>query len=322
MKTYLYGGKADRYGKSASLLLALSEIMPERATRDTNGKVVMFDLLFTADDTRGKLIVDLYVTSGLWDKARLSMPDFGMKRVAYFEPEDWAKSNYFWLRHCGESGKIQDGYNTVAPGADGNTRSPLSFLQGLSTSNIYSGSVDFTEILVSGLRKREFEQQGFIGLGFRPVVPVLDPKPTRPSPGIGGTWKEWEEFSKSCIILPAQYESEEASWWELFPTLELPPQHSSVIQYTLDAARTKRDVRIQGPGVLGNEGTFDYHPVYTRSAIESVVAFDVARSYEYVFGTEGIHARVHLNICSRRFMDYFKKLAPDSQWLPIEVRDE
>jgi hypothetical protein len=243
-----------------------------------------------------------------FEAARLDVEDFGFRRVIQFEPHDWEAARYFWMKEGGRHSKFPDTLrmSSVGHSADGIRRYVTHDLIRLYIDKLYSRNSQHSHFMCSDLLRRALDAQSFVGLSWKPIEVVDRPdedaddelNDTRPPP--------------QPELLP---------WWELWPSLQLPPMHGSVEQRTLAAYPVLVNPRTQGPGSLRNAGMDDFHPVYTKATINSLGDFDIARSYEYVYGPPA-SPPVHVHICSRRFMEYVKTIAPDSEWLPIEVRDE
>lgn len=318
MKVYIRGGKVDQYGKHATLLSMLHDVAPENATLDKLGRITNFSIYFPEGDTRIRRIADILKSQGIMDSDRYSSPDFGWRRVAHFTEQDYAAARYFWIHTpMGEkSMAAPSDFLTLPWFSDGVPRLEMSSLRLLSTRKAYSTGGSGSQILVPGGIKRELEAMHFVGLGFKFIQPIKKRTPSRPSPGYDVPKPEYQAWLDSHIIVNAEYASEDESWWILHPTIELPKQHPSVIRQAWGGE--PRPQHAQGPAWFHNEGMFDFHPVYTKSALASVGPFDIARSWEQT----SIEPPIHLNICSRRFMEAFKKYAKHAVWLPVEERDE
>jgi hypothetical protein len=253
-------------------------------------------------------VVQLMIANRRVEAARLDVKDFGFRRVIQFEPHDWENARYFWMKEGGRTSEIPEsfiGQNCKATRMGVRNYARQALIR-LSQLILYSYNMQHSEFICSDHVRQAFDHQSFIGLGWKPIEAVDVPD------------FEWQADNGEP---PPELPPELVPWWELWPSLQLPPMHSSVEQRTLAAYPVLVNPRTQGPGSLRNAGMDDFHPVYTKAAINSLGDFDIARSYEYIYGPPA-SPPVHVHICSRRFMEYVKTIAPDSEWLPIEVRDE
>jgi hypothetical protein len=318
MKVYVRGGSFDVYGRDAVYLPILHQIAPENSTLDKQGRVVMHRLYLPEGDPRVKLVDDALIDHSkvVPENYVVTLPRW--RRVTHFTEEDYATARYFWIDTpmLGRSMHVPENFLSLPWFSDDVPRIAISSLRMLSTRKAYAASGSGSEILVPGGIKRELEAMHFVGLGFKFIQPIKKRTPSRPSPGYDVPKPEYQAWLDSHIIVNAEYASEDESWWILHPTIELPKQHPSVIRQAWGGE--PRPQHVQGPAWFHNEGMFDFHPVYTKVALASVGPFDIARSWEQ----NSIEPSIHLNICSRRFMEAFKKYAKHAVWLPVEERDE
>jgi hypothetical protein len=318
MNIYIKGGAIGSYGKEAVLLPIFHGIAPENSTLDKQGRVLMNRFYFPEGDPRINVVGELLIEHKLLEPSYRSKPNYGFWRVTHFTEEDYAAARYFWIDTpmLGRSMHVPENFLSLPWFSDDVPRIAISSLRMLSTRKAYAASSSGSEILVPGGIKRELEAMNFVGLGFKFIQPIKKRTPSRPSPGYDVLKAEYQAWLDSHIIVNAEYASEDESWWILHPTIELPKQHPSVIR--LAWGGEPRPQHVQGPAWFHNEGMFDFHPVYTKAALASVGPFDIARSWEQT----SIEPPIHLNICSRRFMEAFKKYAKHAVWLPVEERYE
>lgn len=317
MRVYLRGGDFGRFDNRAFMLPLLHAIAPENSTLDKQGNVMMHRVYLPEGDPRVKQVIDLYVKHGIIDAAQLAQPNSGFWRVAHFTKEDFAAARYFWVDDDESQVALRtpEDFSFLYWFSDDVARAENSSLRLLSIREVYADG-SCANFLIPGGIKRELEAMNFTGLGFKMIQPVKRCRPTRPSPGTNVPMAVFQAWLDSHEVVNGEYASEDDSWWILHPTIELPKQHPTVYRPTPPQPPSPEWER--GPGVLRNEGMHDFHPVYTKTAIDSVEPFDIARSWEHI----GIRPKTYLYICSRRFMDTFKKVAKKARWLPVEERDE
>lgn len=317
MKVYIRGGGIDSYGKEAALLPILHEIAPENSTLDKQGRVLLHRFYFPEGDPRIKVVGELLIEHKILDPSYRSQPNFGFWRVTHFTDEDYANARYYWVDEA-ENGvdlSTPENFRFLHWFSDGVARAQHGSLRLLSHRRVYASGGSCSRLLIPGGIKRELEAMNFVGLGFNMIQPVKKCTPIRPSPGTNVPMAVFQEWLDSHEVVNSEYASDDESWWILHPTIELPKQHPSVYRPTPPQPPSPQWER--GPGFLRNEGMHDFHPVYTKCALDSVEPFDIARSWEFI----GIRPKSYLYICSRRFMDAFKKFAKKARWLPVEERE-
>lgn len=92
-------------------------------------------------------------------------------------------------------------------------------------------------------------------------------------------------------------------WFQLFPRLELPKMHPSVLRGHLDETKPSKEPIDRGPGRFYNEGAVGFQPTWYRRDLDSVDPFDIARTYETFYHPP----RGSMTIISQRFYQFLRQ---------------
>lgn len=107
-------------------------------------------------------------------------------------------------------------------------------------------------------------------------------------------------------------------WYQLFPKLELPKMHSSVLRRPLGNLSLDYFPIDRGPGAMFNEGFDDFQPAWNRKDLDAVGDFDIARTYETIFEPP----RGALTIISQRCYRFLKEQKGLSlHFRPVKIVD-
>ncbi len=110
-------------------------------------------------------------------------------------------------------------------------------------------------------------------------------------------------------------------WWQLYPLLELPQMHSSVGRVPLGRNPPPPGGFGKGPGMCINSGEpfDDFQCVWSRSTLNQVGPFDIARTWETRY--QPPHGA--MIIVSQKAAKYFREIAGDMLvFVPVRIVEE
>jgi hypothetical protein len=135
--------------------------------------------------------------------------------------------------------------------------------------------------------KRELEQVGIRGIGFRQVTPVLSVHASEDEESDAQLEirHSWNRVTRLCDIVFGEYPSDLPPWWVITPQVVLPPTHPLWERYNPHAKRGTDD-RITDPTYRGpvrcRSPLFDGSgPIYTPEAIRAMDDVDIACTFEH-----------------------------------------
>jgi hypothetical protein len=130
-----------------------------------------------------------------------------------------------------------------------------------------------------------------------------------------------DPYDSSYTTYPARAPKPQHEWWQLFPQLELPRMHSSVVRIPLNPKMPHAGTIERGPGAFlnGGEPFDDFQCVWSRSALKQVGPFDIARTWE----TLNIPPCGSMIIMSQRAVKYFREIAGDLlAFVPVRIIED
>lgn len=284
-----------RHHETAPELLAqLFQLIPEGRFRSTPKEPEGFKLDLPESDPRVASVLKLLHDHGYkeaeYPDARQRL--YRLTRRRKYEPSDLAAAPFCWLEY-GEVRGSTDGERTD----DGLLRLPHADVRKWKVITKVGPT-----FVVPDAVKRTLENSLYRGLIFRPTVQT---KPRAQSAFASSQYQPGEPVTLSSLA---------DTWWELASDTTIGPMHS-VNRLALTPQREPLPSGTRGPGTFRNtEIIDDFRPIYARSSVDAVAAYDIVHTWEYSFRATDPEILV-----SPRLREALHTLQPACKWIPIEV---
>ncbi|MGQ0628810.1 MAG: hypothetical protein ACT4PL_12010 [Phycisphaerales bacterium] len=210
-----------------------------------------------------------------------------------FTPEEYATAEYLWLM-----GRTLESYLAVLHrGADGELL--VHGLRPPPRDKLYGTE---EPVISDTLFVPEIEAEGFVGMAFRGTKMAVQ---TRERDAVG------------VPVLKIVPGLRDRGFVEIFPTVELPAMVSGEIEWMqYDPGHVARPT---GPGTPRTPGFDDFQPVYTRTALRSAGAFDIARTLEF---RSARYPEDRMYITSQRFRQFLCRHGIEAEWVPVKIIED